>query len=249
MDIGAVIIGDELLSGKRQDKHLPFLIRALAERGMALSWVRMVGDEENLLTQTFRETFASGALVFSFGGIGATPDDLTRACAAAATGLPLVRHAEAVAIIEQRFGTDAWPQRVRMADLPQGARLIPNPVNQVPGFSLHDHHFVPGFPNMAWPMLEWVLDTQYRALFDSTPPIEHRMLLLDTLESDLIPTMEELLQRFPGVRLASLPSTENRRQIDLGIKGRKEAADAAWAWLLERLREQHRSWRPIEPGA
>ncbi|MDX9768165.1 MAG: competence/damage-inducible protein A, partial [Ectothiorhodospiraceae bacterium] len=107
----------------------------------------------------------------------------------------------------------------------------------------------PGFPNMAWPMLEWVLDTQYRALFDSTPPIEHRMLLLDTLESDLIPTMEELLQRFPGVRLASLPSTENRRQIDLGIKGRKEAADAAWAWLLERLREQHRSWRPIEPGA
>jgi len=87
---GAFIIGDELLSGKRQDKHLPRLIEMLAVRGLELSWVRVLGDQPALLTQHLRESFASGHIVFSFGGIGATPDDRTRQCVAEALGLPLV---------------------------------------------------------------------------------------------------------------------------------------------------------------
>ena len=86
MNTGALIIGDELLSGKRQDKHMPALIRLLAERGMKLAWVEYLGDDPARIEAALRRAFASGDLVFSFGGIGATPDDYTRTCAAQAPG-------------------------------------------------------------------------------------------------------------------------------------------------------------------
>lgn len=242
VNVGAVIIGDELLSGKRQDKHQTFLVGALACRGMQLEWVRIVGDDEALLTRTFRETLASGNLVFSFGGIGATPDDLTRVCFARAAGVDLVHHPEAVALIEARFGESAYPNRIRMAELPLGCALIPNPVNQVPGFSLRDHHCVPGFPNMAWPMVEWVLDRHYVHLVESVPRVERMLALYGAMESDLIPLMEILLERFPDVRLASLPSTANRREIELGIKGVDARVAAAMQWLEKELSMRQIRW-------
>jgi len=98
--IGALIIGDEILSGKRQDKHLSHLIAALAARGLRLAWARYEGDDRARLAAVLRDSFAHGDVVFSFGGVGATPDDHTRQAAAAALGLPLVRHPEAVAAIE-----------------------------------------------------------------------------------------------------------------------------------------------------
>jgi molybdopterin-biosynthesis enzyme MoeA-like protein len=200
--------------------------------------VRIVGDDPDLLARSFRETLAVDDLVFSFGGIGATPDDRTRQCLAAAAGLEITRHPEAVAILEQRFGPDAYPNRIRMAELPEGSRLIPNPVNQVPGFSLGHHHCVPGFPNMAWPMVEWVLDTHYSHLHGQVPRIERLWLLRGAHESELIPMMEELLTRFPGVRLSSLPSTEHRQQIELGLSGTEEPVEAAARWLEAALEEQ-----------
>jgi len=232
---GILVIGDELLLGKRQDKHLPRLIEILGVRGLRLDWARFVGDDPPLLETTLRESFASGDLVFSFGGIGATPDDVTRHCAAAAAGVLLVRHAEAVALIEARFGESAYPNRVLMADLPQGARLIPNPVNQIPGFSLRQHHFLPGFPNMAWPMAEWVLDTHYRHLFRVQPESERTVMVYDVAESTLIPTMRELLAAFPGIKLASLPSTTNSGEIELGVRGEGADVMPAYDWLIARL--------------
>ncbi|WP_230368765.1 molybdopterin-binding protein [Paludibacterium denitrificans] len=95
MQVGAIIIGDELLSGKRQDKHMASLIRMLATRGMKLAWVEYVGDAPLRLRDALKRAFASGDLVFSFGGIGATPDDYTRQCAAEALGLELEIHPEA----------------------------------------------------------------------------------------------------------------------------------------------------------
>ena len=86
-NIGVVIVGDEILSGKRQDKHLAKLIELLAARGLALSWARYVGDDRPRITEALQYAFSSGDLVFSCGGIGATPDDHTRQCAAAAAGL------------------------------------------------------------------------------------------------------------------------------------------------------------------
>ncbi len=235
MKVGLILIGDELLSGLRQDKHLPHVMNLLKARGLPLAWVRMIGDDWNLLLQTLQETFQSADIVFSFGGIGATPDDLTRQAAAAASGVRLLRHPQAVALIEGRFGADAYPNRIRMSELPDGASLIPNPINQIPGFKLQHHHFVPGFPNMAWPMVEWALDTHYHQHFELSPPVEHRWLLQNVHESELIPMMEELLQTFPSVGLSSLPSTSERRQIDFGLKGKAADVQIAGAWFEARM--------------
>ncbi len=244
MHIGIVVIGDELLAGKRQDKHLPQMIGILAERGLRLDWARFVGDDPPLLEATLRETFATRDLVFCFGGIGATPDDVTRPCAAAAVEAPLVRHPQAAALIEARFGADAYPNRILMADLPQGARLIPNPVNDIPGFSLHDHHFLPGFPNMAWPMAQWVLDMHHRHLFRAQPPAERSITVYDVAESSLIPLMRDLLATFPAVKLASLPSSTNRGEIELALRGADADVEAACDWLVTRLEAFGVRYRP-----
>ena len=151
--IGAYIIGDEILSGKRQDAHLRFIIQALKARGLQLSWANYLGDIPEQITSSLKASMVRSDIVFSFGGIGATPDDCTRQCAADAAGVPIERHAGAVAEIEAQYGESAYPKRVLMADFPQGAALIPNPVNRVAGFSLHQHYFVPGFPEMAHPMV------------------------------------------------------------------------------------------------
>jgi len=142
---GIYIIGDEILSGKRQDKHLNKTIELLSARGLRLSWANYLGDIPSQITAALKASMARGDIVFSFGGIGATPDDFTRQCAAEALGVPIERHAGAVAELEARFGEAAYPKRVLMADFPQDADLIPNPVNRVAGFSIREHYFVPGF--------------------------------------------------------------------------------------------------------
>lgn len=246
MSFGAVIIGDEILSGRRQDKHLPRLIGLLAARGLELAWCRYVGDDAELLTATFRETFASGASVFSFGGIGATPDDLTRQCTAAAAGVPLERHPEALGLIVEKFGEAAYPLRVLMADFPKGSVVIPNPYNRIAGFSFRGHHFVPGFPQMAWPMVEWVLDTQYAHLFAPGATVERSVVVLGAVESQLIPLMNEVLAAFPGVKLFSLP-TAGEARIELGVKGEPALAAAAIAHIRDGV--QRLGFRYVEVNA
>ena len=154
MDIGAIIVGDEILSGRRQDKHLSKLIELLAVRGLRLSWARYVGDDGERLTRALSESFAGRDLVFSFGGIGATPDDRTRQSAAAALQVELALHADAEREIRAQFGSDVTPHRLQMGVFPVGSEIIPNPYNRIPGFSIANHFFVPGFPVMAWPMVE-----------------------------------------------------------------------------------------------
>jgi len=136
MNVGLFVIGDEILSGKRQDKHLPRVIAMLAERGIALSFAQFLGDDQEQIAQAIRDSRARGDLLLSCGGIGATPDDRTRQAAALAFGVPVVRHAEGVALIVNEYGDRAFPSRVLMADFPEGAGLIPNPVNRVAGFYL-----------------------------------------------------------------------------------------------------------------
>ena len=216
---GALIIGDEILTGKRQDKHLGKLIELLAERGLELSWARIVGDEPQLLTQTLRESFASGDIVFSFGGIGATPDDRTRDCAAAALGLPTEVHPEGLRIIEGRFGKDLPASRRRLVEFPRGASLIPNPVNQVPGFSIRDHHFTPGFPSMAWPMAIWVLDTLYADLHAPGSVAEQGILVHDARESDVMALLERIEAEYPNLRLSCLPDSQRGPRLELALRG------------------------------
>ena len=239
MKVGAIIIGDELLSGKRQDKHLPQLIQLLAARGIKLSWVEYIGDDAARLTATFCRSLNSPDLVFSFGGIGATPDDLTRACAAHAAGVPLKIHPDGQAIVEERFGAEAYPHRINMVNIPCGSSLIPNPVNQMPGFSFAHHHFVPGFPSMAWPMVEWVLDTHYRHLFDSTPDIELTVLVPQAREGNLIDIMQAFVRDNPALKLSSLPSFGTASlppHIEFGVTGAPLLAEPAMHHLVEALK-------------
>jgi len=247
MAFGLVIVGTELLSGKRQDGHFAHALEVLTERGLELAWVYYVGDNPERLVRTLEHTMTSGDIVFSFGGIGATPDDHTRACAARAAGVELLRHAEAVSEIEARFGDEAYPHRVLMADLPDGSDIIPNPYNRIPGFSLNGHHFLPGFPHMAWPMMEWVLDQQYSHLFNASPPEERLITAFGAHESRLLTTMERFTAEFPHVQFSSLPHFHgDTPQVELGLRGEPEAVAAAVAWWEAELQRLELRWEKVK---
>ena len=233
---GAFIIGDELLVGKRQDKHLPFVIEALAKRGLRLSWAHYLGDEPERVTAALRLSFASPDVVFSFGGIGATPDDHTRQCAAAALNVALRIHPDAEREIRARFGGEVTPQRLQMGEFPVGSAIIPNPVNRIPGFSVRDHHFVPGFPQMAWPMVEWVLDTKYRDRFNAQAWKEQSILVFEAGESQLIPAMQAVEASYKGVKVFSLPSMGqdgSRIHVELGVRGDPAQVEPAMQQLRQ----------------
>ncbi|MDH3713461.1 MAG: molybdopterin-binding protein [Gammaproteobacteria bacterium] len=249
MSFGLIIVGDELLRGKRQDRHLGRVVEMLAARGLELAWAQILGDDMALLEERFRTTLASDDVVLSTGGIGATPDDLTREAVARAADVGLALHPEGEQILRERFAERATPQRMKMVEFPQGARLIPNPVNRIPGFSLGDHHFVPGFPNMAWPMLEWVLDTYYTHLQDDTAKHEYSYKVLAP-ESELIPVMKTLLAIHTQVKVSSLPSTERHGEVELSVRGPAEQADAAAEQLTRQLSADGLEWRLLDgaPG-
>lgn len=244
---GAIIIGDEILSGKRQDKHLPNLIEQLDKRGLELAWVRLVGDDADLLRQTLRETFAGSLPAFSFGGIGATPDDRTRQCAAEAAGVELAFHEEGLAELDAQFGAEITPQRRRLVEFPVGAELIPNPVNRVPGFSFRHHHFVPGFPSMAWPMIEWVLDQKYARHHAPGRRVERMITLFDARESQIIPLMEDFVARYPALRMSCLPHADaSRFQLELGLRGEPRLVAEALAALTEAVEQLGFRWQLVE---
>jgi molybdopterin-biosynthesis enzyme MoeA-like protein len=251
-DFGLVIVGDEILSGKRADKHMPKVIELLAARGLQLAWAEYVGDSPARITATLRQAFASGDVVFSCGGIGATPDDHTRQCAGQALGVELELHPQAELLIRERMkdmareqGTAYEPDRpdhvhrLNMGMFPKGARLIPNPYNKIPGFSVAHVHFVPGFPVMAWPMIEWVLDQQYPQLFRQKAYVEQSVIVFGAMEAALTPLMERIERDHPGVKVFSLPSVDHAtygRHIDLGVKGQPERVAAAYGDLLTGLK-------------
>ncbi len=284
---GLIIIGDEILSGKRADKHLPKTIELLAARGLQLAYAEYVGDSPERITESLRRAFASGDIVFSTGGIGATPDDHTRQCAARALGRELALHPEAAALIRQRMQDTAKEQglvyepdrpdnihRLNMAVFPVGAQIIPNPYNKIAGFSIMNGrerggghverrdgpplaarapsggrephevgerggvHFVPGFPVMAWPMMEWVLDTHCRHLFQTAAWVEKSVIVFGAMEASLTPLMEDIERDFAGAKVFSLPSVDHPqygRHIELGVKGAPELVAHAYPALLRGL--------------
>lgn len=248
MQVGLIIIGDEILSGKRRDSHLAKFIELLAERGMQLVWAQYLGDDRERLTAKLREAFASGDLVISCGGIGATPDDHTRQAAAAALGRPLALHAEARELIWQRVQQMAVEQgktvtadepdtlrRFEMGVFPAGAGIIPNPYNKIPGFFVDHVHFVPGFPVMAHPMMAWALD-RYPQLHRRVGVQERSLIVQGAMEASLTPLMEAVEARFPGIKVFSLPSVDHPqwgRCIELGVKGDEAQLAAAYDALKQ----------------
>ena len=247
MQFAVVIVGDELLSGKRTDKHLPHVIEVLQARGMQVAWSRVVSDHKQRLVRELKLTQLDSLPVFCFGGIGATPDDQTRQAAAEAFGTRLVRHPDAVDMIEDRFGREAYPDRVRMADLPEDCLLIPNPHSRIPGFTLFDHHFFPGFPSMAWPMLDWVLDQYY--CHDMLPEVEKSVRVFDTHESALIQLMDELSAIHCRAKLFSLPHMAAVNSIELGFRGEQAVVEAAFSDMLAALKTRAVEFENLDAGA
>lgn len=250
---GLIIVGDEILSGKRQDKHMSKVIELLGARGLSLSWARYVGDDRAGITAALKAAFASDDIVFCCGGIGATPDDHTRQCAAAALDRPLALQPEAEALIRERMQDVAREQglayeaerpdnvhRLNMGVFPEGATIIANPYNKIPGFSVADVHFVPGFPVMAHPMIESLLDGRYLGLHGSHRQTERSVIVMGSMEAALTPLMETIEASFAGIKVFSLPSVDHPvhgRHIELGVKGVPEATMAAFEALLIGLRQ------------
>ena len=282
---GLIIIGDEILSGKRADKHLPKTIELLGARGLQLDYADYVGDSPSRIEAALKRAFASGDIVFSTGGIGATPDDHTRQCAARALGVPLALHPGAADLIRERMKDVALEQgkpfepdrednqhRLNMGVFPVGAELIPNPYNKIAGFTVWSNatnakdphadrlataqtdpvgdspprkagqnggvHFVPGFPVMAWPMMEWVLDTHYRHLHALAPRLEKSVVVFGQMEATLTPLMEAIERDFQGIKVFSLPSVDHPqhgRHIELGVKGEPAGVEQAYVALLAGL--------------
>ena len=194
------------------------------------------------ITTALRDALSGGDLVFSCGGIGATPDDHTRQCAAAALGVGLALHPQARDLILERMRDVAAEQglpyvpdradnqhRLNMGVFPVGASIIPNPFNKIAGFSLGHVHFVPGFPVMAWPMIEWVLDQHYPHLHGGARQVERSVIVFGAMEASLTPLMEDIEARFAGVKVFSLPSVDHPewgKHIELGVKATVDPTEA-----------------------
>lgn len=253
MNFGAIIIGDEILSGKRVDRHFEKIVSLLAERGLRLSWAEYLGDERSRIAAALKRTFESGDVVFSFGGIGNTPDDQTRQAAAEALGVELVLHPDAEREIRARFGDDVNDVRLLLGTFPRGVDIVPNPFNRIAGFCVRDHYFLPGFPQMAHPMAAWALDTFYPYLFNLSPKIDKAFLLTGptAYESALLDLMESIVADYPTLRLFSLPSVGSdgvRRHLELGVEGEEVLVDQAMEVIRQEVERRGITWRWRDEG-
>jgi len=214
MNFYALIIGTEILNGRRVDKHFEFVKNELAKYGHELFASFVIKDDVELMKNTYRLIKKDKeAVMFSFGGIGSTPDDLTREVAAEIfTHKSVVTHAKFKKDIIERFGEEAYPHRIHMADIPKGATLLQNPVNNMSGFALENrYYFVPGFPSMAHPMIQDVIENNY-----SQSKEKFRLTLFaHTSENTLISLMQSVPKE---IELSSLPMfIENKPHVELSL--------------------------------
>lgn len=219
MNFYAVIIGTEILNGRREDKHFNFLRDELAKYGHELFASFIIKDDEELMKNCYRLVKNDEeSVLFSFGGIGSTPDDLTRAIAAEVfTSKPLERHKEFEQDIIRSFADAAYPHRIHMSDIPQNSNLLFNPVNNMSGFSLENRYFfVPGFPQMAHPMIGDVI----KKYFSQSVKRFRYTLLAKTSENTLVSVMEKLP---PQIELSSLPIfVDSKASVELSLIGTDE---------------------------
>lgn len=196
-----LIIGNEILSGRTKDANLAYLGAGLNEIGVRLTEARVIPDQPDVIVATLNEVRQDFDYVFTTGGIGPTHDDITAECVARAFGVPLIQNPEARAILESHYGPDELnPARLRMANTPQGAALIENPVSQAPGFQIANVFVMAGIPSVM------------QAMFQA---IKHRLsggrpMLSDSVtaampESYLAPGLAAIQDRNPEVEIGSYP--------------------------------------------
>ena len=222
MNFYSVIIGTELLNGRRKDAHFEFLNAELLKRGWEQKASFVIKDEPPFIEDIFRLIKKDpDAVMFCFGGIGSTPDDYTRVCAANVfTDGKMEVHDEAKDRILNKFGEDSYPHRITMANLPLNAGLLHNVVNNIPGFSLEGKYFfTPGFPSMSQSMVIEALKNFY-------PKNKEKFryfLKADCSENELIEVMKQIPD---SIDFSSLPHIENEKRtvvISVGSYDESEA--------------------------
>ena len=208
MNFYSVIIGSELLNGRRVDSHFQKINQKIVSNGYHHKGSFVIEDKPEFITEIFNFIKQDpDAVMFSFGGIGATPDDYTRECAANAfSSGEMEFHEDAKSIILDKFGKDAYPYRINMANLPIGAKLLANPITNVPGFYLEDRYFfLPGFPNMAHPMV----DEAFEKLFPKQKSAQRVSFVVYDSENSIIELMEQLPS---DIGASSLPKIEGEKR-------------------------------------
>ncbi len=215
----AVIIGSEILNRRREDKHFDFLTKALKKRGFELFASFVIKDDVTLIENTYKLIKNDPqAMMFSFGGIGSTPDDLTRQLSSNIFGdAKLYRHAQFEKDIISRLQERAYPHPIKMADLPKDAALLFNPINNMSGFHLKKRFFfMPGFPEMAHPMINEILSK-----YIPTPIKSYTQTLIAHCgEGKLTHLMMDIPQE---VELSSLPMMNNGSpRVEFSLNSRNE---------------------------
>lgn len=239
----AVIIGTEILNARREDKHFTFIRDLLNSYGHTLFASFIIKDDKQLISDVYELIKKDEkAVLFSFGGIGSTPDDLTRQLAAEVfTCKPLQRNKKFEQDIIERFQEEAYPHRILMADLPHNASLIKNPINNMSAFELeHRYFFVPGFPEMSHPMIQECVEKY----FSSSTKKYRKTLYAHTSENSLIPLMEEIPV---DMELSSLPIIgKNGPEVELSLNYHDEViVEREFEKFLEFLRIQNIAYQLI----
>ena len=213
----SVIIGTELLNGRRNDAHFSFLNAQLLNRGWEHKASFVIADDTTLMENIFNLIKSDpNSVMFCFGGIGATPDDYTRQISAKVfTSGVMEFHEEAKTRIINQFGSEAYPHRINMAYLPINAKLLKNVVNNVAGFYLEDRFFfTPGFPSMSQTMVVEALDKHYPK---SNIEKYRKTMTINASENDLINTMQKIPS---SVELSSLPKIlGDKRKVVISLAG------------------------------
>ncbi|PTB83909.1 molybdopterin-binding protein [Sulfurovum lithotrophicum] len=232
-----LIIGTEILNRRRTDAHFDFVTKALADKGHKLTGSFIIEDDPALIIQTIKFIASQeNPVLFSFGGIGSTPDDHTRKCAAIALrGGDFVVHEEAKRIIEEKLGDTAYPHPIKMAKLPRGASLLDNPVNKMPAFSLDERYFfMPGFPEMSHPMVTEILEK----LIPHKKEIYRHTLTAHCKENEFIELMEQMPKEVEFSSLPKLYSDGWRVSISVASED-KALAQESFKMYVDLLEEKH----------
>src|SRR3954469_24461113 len=241
-----VVIGDEILSGRTQDKNVAQVARWLNDQGIRLSEVRIVPDDIGRIADTVNELRASHDYLFTTGGIGPTHDDITVDAMAEAFGVPVVCHPEARKILEDYYRdrpgglTDA---RLRMARVPDGAELIPNPTSGAPGVKIDNVFIMAGVPHIAASMLEALTGK-----LEGGRPVVSVTVGARAPESDVADLLRETEADHPGVAIGSYPFfKEGLYGANFVIRSSDEdLARATGEDLSQRLREA--GFEPVKGG-
>jgi molybdenum cofactor synthesis domain-containing protein len=215
-----IIIGNEVLSGRTADANLAYLGKGLNDLGIRLMEARIVRDDEDAIVDAVDACRGAFDYVFTTGGIGPTHDDITAACIAKAFGVRLVRNADAMALLARQYTPEDFNEaRRKMADIPEGAALLDNPVSKAPGFQIGNVFVLPGVPMIMRAMFEG-----FRHRLVGGEPWRSRSVVAFTTEGSLASGLGAVQEQHPGVEIGSYPFLRSGR---LGVNLVLRAIDRA----------------------